>query len=183
LLPKPGISPPKTLGDEVVKNSYIRLRGGQLILKSFKMYLPSTINGTKENKSQASLDAQSEEWPPLLNLAGTQGRKATLAPEPRPPIQNPNFQTQDLGSGGILLVNGKSKVWFGPSKGLNVLFSWVASKPCGLKSVRKEPQNPNLTTNPPLSQQRRTYAKTLTMEGAGSGKGVSGGRRNDDDRT
>jgi hypothetical protein len=40
-LPKPRISPPKTLGDAVVKNSYIRLRGGQLILKSFKMTLPS----------------------------------------------------------------------------------------------------------------------------------------------
>jgi hypothetical protein len=42
-------------------------------------------------------------------------------PEPGPPIQNLNFQTQDLGLGGVLLVNGKSKVWFRPSKGLNVL--------------------------------------------------------------
>jgi hypothetical protein len=70
-LPKPRISPPKILGGAVVKNSYIRLRGGQLIPKSFKMSLPSMINGTKENKSQASLDDQSEEWPPLPNLAGT----------------------------------------------------------------------------------------------------------------
>jgi hypothetical protein len=30
-LPKPRISPPKTLGNAMIKNSYMRLRGGQLI--------------------------------------------------------------------------------------------------------------------------------------------------------
>jgi hypothetical protein len=52
----------------------------------------------------------------------------TLVPEPGPPIQNMNFQTQDLGLGGVLLVNGKSKVWFRPSKGLNVLWFKVLTQ-------------------------------------------------------
>jgi hypothetical protein len=41
-LHQPRISPPQTLGDAVIKNSFIRLRGGQKILRSFKMMLPST---------------------------------------------------------------------------------------------------------------------------------------------
>jgi hypothetical protein len=40
-LPKPRISPPRTLGDAVIKNSCIRLRGGRLIPQSFKMGFPS----------------------------------------------------------------------------------------------------------------------------------------------
>jgi hypothetical protein len=156
----------------VVKNSFIRLRGGLLIRKSFKMSLPSTTYGSQEKYSHVSLDDQSEEWLPLPNFAGTQGTKATLPPEPRPAVQNPKFQNSDHGSGGILVINGKSKVWFRPSKGLNVLFSRARPKPCGLKSLIKEPQNPNCL----ISQQRRTYAETLMMEGSGSGKGMSGGR-------
>jgi hypothetical protein len=94
-LPKPRISPPRTLGDAVVvKNSYIRLRGGQLQLKSFKMSLPSTIYGTREVSSPAARGDQVEDWPPLLALAASQERKATLAPDPVPIFQNPNPERQ-----------------------------------------------------------------------------------------
>jgi hypothetical protein len=124
-LPKPGISPPKTLGNAVVKNSFNRLRGGQLIPKSVKMSLPSTTSGSQENYSHVSLDDQSEEWPPLPNFAGTQGKKATLP--------------SDRGLDRILLINRKGKVWFRPSKGLNVFFSQAGPKPCGLKTPIKEP--------------------------------------------
>jgi hypothetical protein len=53
-LPKKRISPPKTLGDAVIKNKFYRLRGGQLIPVSFKMVLPSTdtISITCPDRSQ-----------------------------------------------------------------------------------------------------------------------------------
>jgi hypothetical protein len=43
-LPKPRVSSPKTLGDAVITNSRIRLRGGQTVPMLFKMSLPSTNN-------------------------------------------------------------------------------------------------------------------------------------------
>jgi hypothetical protein len=45
-LPKPRVSPPKTLGDAVITNSRIRLRGGQTVPMLFKMSLPSTNNAS-----------------------------------------------------------------------------------------------------------------------------------------
>jgi hypothetical protein len=60
-LPKPRISPPKTLGDAVIKNLVIRLRGGQLLPKSFKMALPSTNQGTKEVSEYVSKEDQKEQ--------------------------------------------------------------------------------------------------------------------------
>jgi hypothetical protein len=60
-LPLPRISPPKTLGNAVIKNSYNRLRSGQLIPRSFKMALPSTINNPNGTNSIISLNKQTDE--------------------------------------------------------------------------------------------------------------------------
>jgi hypothetical protein len=48
-LPRPRISPPRTLGDAVIKNSYLRLKGGRLMPQSFKMALPSMIQESASN--------------------------------------------------------------------------------------------------------------------------------------
>jgi hypothetical protein len=53
-LPKPRISPPRTLGDAVIKNSCIRLRGGRLIPQLLKMALSSTTYESVSNSVQGA---------------------------------------------------------------------------------------------------------------------------------
>jgi hypothetical protein len=68
-LPKARVSPPKTLGDALIKNARIRVRGGQSIPMSFKMVLPSTTDETGHGQmlSQSSKDStNSDPWPSLL---------------------------------------------------------------------------------------------------------------------
>jgi hypothetical protein len=70
-LPQPSISLPHTLGDAVVKNSFIRLRGGPLQPKLFKMALPSMIDGSREASSPVTQKDQGKVWPPLPSLAAS----------------------------------------------------------------------------------------------------------------
>jgi hypothetical protein len=83
-LPKSRISPSRTLGNAVIKNSYIRLRGGQMIPKYFKMSLPSMNHSFNEDTTPIKQSDQAKEWSPLPNHVAMQERKATLAPEPVP---------------------------------------------------------------------------------------------------
>jgi hypothetical protein len=71
-LPKPRIYPPKTLGDAVIKNSFTRLRGGQLISRSFKMALPSMIQNPTGNELISSSILRKDEWPPLQSSSASQ---------------------------------------------------------------------------------------------------------------
>jgi hypothetical protein len=70
-LPKPRISPPKTLGDAVIKNSRIRLRGGRTVPMLFKMSIPSTTNASISSSSPTQTNHQDVtllEWPSLPNI-------------------------------------------------------------------------------------------------------------------
>jgi hypothetical protein len=67
------------------------------------MSMPSTINGSNEVTPPPLQGDQTEDWPPLPNLDATQERRVTLAPEPEPDFQNPNFEKQNHGSGSILI--------------------------------------------------------------------------------
>jgi hypothetical protein len=105
-LPKPKFSPPKTIGDAVIKNSFIRHRGGQLTPKSFKMALPSMMNGDNTEIPQRSKDDQTEEWPPLLNRSALE-KRATLAPKSSPGVQNSKSEMPNYIAGHMLIVNNK----------------------------------------------------------------------------
>jgi hypothetical protein len=87
-LPKPRISPPKTLGDAVIKNSYIRLRGGQMIPRLFKMALPSTIHSSVNGKLPHNSGDHFEEWPSLPGCVSSQRRRVISASEKAPDFQN-----------------------------------------------------------------------------------------------
>jgi hypothetical protein len=181
-LPKPRISLPKTLGDAVIKNSYVRLLGGQLVPKSFKMALPSTIHGGNVGTMPNSQADQREEWLPLPNFVQLKGRTAKLAPD-TVHVQNSNSEGGFHGSGRVLIVNGKRQAWFHPSKDLNVLFSRAGPKPRGFKASLTDRPNPKRSFTPQLSnQRRRTYVEELKIEGAGGGRGFGAGRREEDDR-
>jgi hypothetical protein len=183
-LPKPRISPPRTLGDAVTKNSFVRLRGGRLQPKSFKMALPSTIEGTNEVFAPAMLSDHSEGWLLLPSLVASQERsKANLAPDPMPNFQIPNLEKKNEHTGSFVIMNGDCKAWFHPSKGLNVLFSRVGPKPADFKVLSREALHPNCkrSSTQPSSQRRRSYADALKMDGGG-GKGFRSGHRDEEDR-
>jgi hypothetical protein len=77
-LPKPRVSPPRTLGDAMIKNSCIRLRGGRLMLQSFKMTLPSTTNDLASNSVDCNDSAvRFDEWP---SLPASQSSKSNSEP-------------------------------------------------------------------------------------------------------
>jgi hypothetical protein len=180
---KPRISPPKNLGDTVIKISFIRLLGGQLMPKSFKMALPPTMHGYKADTLPVSQDDQREEWPPLLNLGAPNERRVISAPETAPEVQKFKNREGQVRCRPCPDCEWRHKTWFHPSKGLNVLFSRAGPKPNGIKTSIKEKLNPNRSPTPqPSSHRRHTYAEALKMEGMGSGKGFGNGHREEDDR-
>jgi hypothetical protein len=176
-LPKPRISPQKTLGDVVIKNSYIRLHGGQLILRSFKMVLPSMIQGSNSVTQPKKPGDLTKEWP---SLPGTRSpeimheRTAISMLDSVPKVQNSEFKRKTCNPGGtlagfqnspmdqkeseptmtthqgtrILIHNGKYKAWFCPSKGLNEL-STQAGKPTTPGIKARISSNPKCIPQPP----------------------------------
>jgi hypothetical protein len=72
-LPKPRISPPKTLGDAVMKNCVECVRGEQLVLKLFKMALASTIETliiSPITPTSKSCNSEEISWPALPTFNG-----------------------------------------------------------------------------------------------------------------
>jgi hypothetical protein len=70
-MPKPRISPPKTLGDAVIKDSRIRLHGGRTVPMLFKMSVPSTMNASISSSSPTQTNHQDVtllEWPSIPNI-------------------------------------------------------------------------------------------------------------------
>jgi hypothetical protein len=141
-LPQPRISPPQTLGDAVIKNSFIRLRGGQKIPRSFKMALPSTTQVSSSSPKSNEPSNRDEEWPSLqsltrqttkqhretraaIGLEANVQKETKLAPGLGPHVQNSKI-VQDAvprqSGSRILIHNRNSKDWFYPSKDLNDLF-------------------------------------------------------------
>jgi hypothetical protein len=86
-LPKARVSLPKMLGDAVIKNAWIRVRGGQTIPVSFKMVLPSMADGTSSSPTltqTSKRNMNTEPWPSLLeirSLQTTQERTTSLSPD------------------------------------------------------------------------------------------------------
>jgi hypothetical protein len=81
-LPKPRVSPPKTLGDAVIKNSHIRLRGGQMVPMLFKMSLPSTANTSFSSPVTIHTHQWNDvvqEWPSLPKIRLPRASPATVA--------------------------------------------------------------------------------------------------------
>jgi hypothetical protein len=104
-LPKPRMSPPKTLGDAVIKNSYIRLRGGQLIPRSFKMALPSMIQGSNSVIQLGKPGALTEDWPSLPDTCSPEirdGQMVISMPDSVPGIQNSEFENATCSPSGTL---------------------------------------------------------------------------------
>jgi hypothetical protein len=167
----------------VIKNSFIRIRGGHLLPKSCKMVLPSTIHDSREDFKSVSKEDQKEEWPPLLNIVELTTGRASSVPETTHVVQNSKSERHKSEAGQVLIVNGNRKAWFQPSKGLNILFSRAGPKPHCIKSSIKEKLNPSQSTSlqPPIHR-RRTYAEALKMDGTGSRRGFGSGRREEDDR-
>jgi hypothetical protein len=65
-LPKPRVSPPRMLGDAVIKNSCIRLRGGRLVPQTFKMVLSSTnIEPASNSVHSHNASGIPIDWPAL----------------------------------------------------------------------------------------------------------------------
>jgi hypothetical protein len=162
-LPKPRISPPRTLGDAMIKHSFVRLQGGRLQPKSFKMALPSTIEGTNEVFAPAMQSDHSEGCLPLPSLAASQERsKANLASDPMPNFQIPNLEKKNEHTGSFVIMNGDCKAWFHPSKGLNVLFSRVGPKPADFKALSREALNPNCkrSSTQPVRIYRRLFCRS-----------------------
>jgi hypothetical protein len=169
-LPKPRISPPKTLGDAVIKNSFTRRRGGQLIPRLFKMALPLTIHRlAQEDETHYSRD-HVEQWPPLLGCVSTQRRGEISATEKAPDVQT-RFLKPDCVPDKVLIKNGKFQTRFYPSRGLNDLFSRARPKPDGINTSSQVLQYPSWTPHLHTSyQRRRSYADTLKMDAGGNGK-------------
>jgi hypothetical protein len=72
-LPKPRISPPKTLGDAVIKNCVECVRGGQLVPTSFKMALPSAIENliiSPITTTSNPCNSEDISWPTLPTFNG-----------------------------------------------------------------------------------------------------------------
>jgi hypothetical protein len=86
-LPKSRVSPPKTLGDAVIKKFKIRVRGRQTVLVLLKMVLPSMTNGSSSGQTppqQSERNISSESWPSLLEIRSpqiTQGYAAWSLPD------------------------------------------------------------------------------------------------------
>jgi hypothetical protein len=93
-LPKPRISPPKTLGDAVIKNSHIRLRGGQRVPMLFKMKLPSM---TKESISSRAPKDTRIEWPVLSQIQSAKNKAVipTSLEQDLSLANSPGIQTQN----------------------------------------------------------------------------------------
>jgi hypothetical protein len=91
-LPKPRISPPRTLGDVVIKNWCIRLRGGQMMPMLFKMSLPSMINASISSPKSI---VTTSEWEAT--------RMATIAKDPIAEVAD-----------GDIIARSKFKFWIGP---------------------------------------------------------------------
>jgi hypothetical protein len=107
------MSPPKTLGDAVIKNSYIRLRGGQLIPRSFKMALPSTIQGSNSVIQSGKPGALTEDWPSPLGTCSPEIRDERMAiskPDLVPGIQNSEFENITCSPSGTLSGFQNSKI-------------------------------------------------------------------------
>jgi hypothetical protein len=196
-LPKPRISPPLTVGDAVIKNSCIRLRGGRLMSRLFKMTLPSTTDESVSNSVQgANPTSKCDAWPALPEwspmkggaeqyvVSGARSAMNTLSSKG---IQNSNAtqceeqiglavstQLQASVPNRVLIVNGKNKAWFYPSKGLNSLFSQAGqfgtsgTKPSATSNPRPKP----LKQNSLDSQRQCSYAEVLTMAIGGDGNGT-----------
>jgi hypothetical protein len=104
-LPKPRMSPSKTLGNAVIKNSYIRLCGGQLISRSFKTALPSTIQRSISVIQPGIPGALTEDWPSLPGTCSPESRderRAISMPDSVPGIQNSEFENTTCNPSGTL---------------------------------------------------------------------------------
>jgi hypothetical protein len=88
-LSEPRISPPKTPGDAMIKNSCTRLRGGQLIPRLLKMALPSTIHNSNKVKSiHSSRNREDEERNRAPNHGGQSSGGNSNARRPFNPARN-----------------------------------------------------------------------------------------------
>jgi hypothetical protein len=194
-LPKPRTSPPKTLGDAVVKKLFIRLRGGRSVPVSFKMALPLTNKTPITSPNNSSFHDRSEnsnQWPTLPKIHVSTSKllpTTNQSPESKrsetDEVQNSNGPNMGLKDkpwqpepspipNRVLVGTGDSKAWFYPSKGLNEFFSW-AGKPAWSNTKTPTATNPNpkpYSTPSSLTQQRRqTYADIVKMDVGGNGNG------------
>jgi hypothetical protein len=142
-LPKSRVSPPKTLGDAVIKNARIRVRGAQTVPVSFKMVLPSTMNETSSSPKLAQPSRRNtspEPWSSLSEIRSpriTQERTARSSPDSamfESSTTGHRFRDLNFTKDGIQnlkpiqIQTGSAQAWFYPSKGLSELFS-RAGKP------------------------------------------------------
>jgi hypothetical protein len=197
-LPKPRISPPKTLGDAVIKDSRIRLHGGRTVPMLFKMSIPSTTNASISSFSPTQTNHQDVtllEWPSIPNIRlphktprseAISSQVSSTAQSKAAELQNSNSESGKANQepnltrsvNRILIQNGPARAWFYPSKGLNVLFS-RAGKPKvpGIKTTALVQPSPNQQSPPNQTRRRRTYAETVRMNlGGDGGKGQETGR-------
>jgi hypothetical protein len=179
----------------VIKNSHIRLRGGQRVPMSFKMKLPST---TKVSISSPAPKDTRIEWPVLSQIQSAKNKAVIpVSSEQDLSLTNsPGIQTQNsnikmghelsMHQGRhrrILIKNGEYKAWFYPSKGLNELFALMGGQPKNSDIKDTASLNPSPVSQPPSppnTQQRLTYAEILKMaSGHNKAQGHDDGREAD----
>ncbi|TVU23905.1 hypothetical protein EJB05_26292, partial [Eragrostis curvula] len=207
-LPPKRISPPQTIGDAVVKNTFSRERGGRLTPVQFKMVIPSTCTVQSESPKVSSTSHACPEWPSLRMME--RFKEVESSPEKGSPenglpeakmtqIQNLNnahlavadrTQTRvesNSGPSAVRIGCETSRVERHRSVGLQVLFQ-RRGKPIFPQSQKKDTiSNPNCAsdsipvTPPPATLPRRTYAQALLL-GMETGGGNGSGQGNEADR-
>jgi hypothetical protein len=142
-LPRPRISPPKTLGDVVIKNYVEQLRSGRLVDKSFKMALPPTMDSPVVNLiKETSRDSheQTNLWPPLpeiklvqslmmTSISGNDNMRSTISGIQESFLMGQSKVMPSPIPKHIQVANKSYRAWFYPSKGLNELFSRAGTVP------------------------------------------------------